>query len=546
MKKAIRILSAALCIALAFSFAACSAANKDEMGNSLYPSHDGSPDFGYSSGGDLFYNGGSGIQADVIAPSDPDAAPDVDQDAPDADGDDAEMGEPTGPVFAENPFVNTSENGVSTFSADVDTASYTYFRRLVTEGYALSNLLHSGSAFRTEEFINYFTYGTKAPDSGELFGVSANMSRCPWSSESYLLRLSLRAEDRVESAGNNLVFLIDVSGSMASKDKLELIKTSFSNLVGSLTERDRVSIVTYSGREQVVLEGCPGNRGEMIMNAINSLTASGSTNGEAGLTRAYALAEANFIAGGNNRIIMASDGDLNVGISSSSELAEYISQKRDQGIYISVLGFGIGNYRDANMEAIANNGNGVYYYIDGASEAERVFGTALLSTLYTVAEDVKLQIEFNPDTVEAYRLIGYENRLLAPEDFDDDTKDAAEVGAAQTVTVCYELKLYDAESASGTFPELFSLRFRYKEPGSPLSLLDEHSFDSSLVGLSADEDMKFIECVIETCMLLHNSEYLNGDITLDSILAKLKTLDLDPYPDREEFSELIGALCDRD
>jgi len=259
---------------------------------------------------------------------------------------------------------------------------------------------------------------------------------------------------------------------------------------------------------------------------------------------AYQIAEKHYIEGGNNRIIMASDGDLNVGISSASELTSYIEEKRDQGVYLSVLGFGTGNYRDNNMEALADNGNGVYYYIDGLSEAERVFGTDLLGTLYTVAEDVKLQIEFNSQLVESYRLVGYENRILNKEDFEDDTKDAGEVGSSHQVTVCYEIKLAPLvnDSTQVSSLSLMTLRVRYKNPGEPISLLNEYPLGYDIIDAEADEDMRFISAVIETCMILHKSEHL-GEITIESIVEELESLNLTSYPERAEFLELLKKLA---
>ena len=443
------------------------------------------------------------------------------------------------PSFVENPFINTSENNVSTFSADVDTASYSYFRKLINSGYGLTELKNSGTAFRTEEFINYFKYNVSTPAENELFGVHTEIIDCPWNTETMLFRITLQAEKAENNIGNNLVFLIDVSGSMSSRDKLPLLKEAFAYLVDNLDENDTVSVVTYSGREAVVLQGCQGSKGETIMNVINNLNASGSTNGEAGLTMAYRIAEEYFIEGGNNRIIMASDGDLNVGISSASELTKYIEEKRDQGIYLSVLGFGTGNYRDNNMEALADNGNGVYYYIDGLSEAEKVFGTDLLGTLYTVAEDVKLQIEFNSAVVESYRLVGYENRMLQREDFEDDTKDAGEVGSSHQVTVCYEVKLGQQVPGANT---LMTLRVRYKNPGEPISLLNEYPLGYDIISGEADEDMRFISAVIETCMILHNSEHI-GNITVESVIEELESLDLSDYPERAEFLTLLKTLA---
>ena len=354
-----------------------------------------------------------------------------------------------------------------------------------------------------------------------------------------LFRLTLEAPEAPESAGNNLVFLIDVSGSMSSSDKLPLLKKAFSYLVGNLTAKDTVSIVTYSGREAVVLDGCCGVNTDDIMNAINSLSASGSTNGEAGLTMAYQIAEKHMIDGGNNRIIMASDGDLNVGISSSSQLKSYIEEKRDQGVYLSVLGFGTGNYKDDKMEALADNGNGVYYYIDGETEAEKVFGTDLSGTLYTVATDVKLQIEFNEDTVDSYRLIGYDNRVLDKEDFENDTKDAGDVGAGHQVTVVYEIKLNPNEIDIDPFSYM-TLRVRYKKPGETLSRLNEYVLGREIVRQAPTTETLFIISVVELAGLLRNTDY-QGDITVSTIKDTLMPLALtDSY--MIEFRNMVDQI----
>ncbi len=439
------------------------------------------------------------------------------------------------------PFTKTEENNFSTFSADVDTASYTYFRKLVNSGYSWNDLRQSGSVFRTEEFINYFRYDVPKAREGELFGTYTEMTPCPWTNgETMLFRLTLEAPEAPESAGNNLVFLIDVSGSMSSSDKLPLLKKAFSYLVGNLGANDRVSIVTYSGKEAVVLDGCRGGNTAEIMDAINSLRASGSTNGEAGLTMAYQIAEKHMIEGGNNRIIMASDGDLNVGISSSSELKSYIEQKRDQGVYLSVLGFGMGNYKDEKMEALADNGNGVYYYIDGESEAEKVFGTDLMGTLYTVANDVKLQIEFNEHTVESYRLIGYDNRVLDKDDFENDAKDAGDVGAGHQVTVLYEIAL-KAQPEGDVISELMTFRVRYKNPGETLSRLNEYVLGQEIIINEPSAETSFIISVTELASLLRNPEY-NGDVTVQTIAAALSQMDLSKS-EMVEFCEIVESLA---
>ncbi|MBQ7383871.1 MAG: VWA domain-containing protein [Clostridia bacterium] len=445
--------------------------------------------------------------------------------------------------LVENEFVKAEDTPVSTFSADVDTASYAYFRKLVNSGYNLSELISTGgSSIRTEEMVNYFDYDYEGPAEGELFGKNVQIATCPWNENAVLMVLGLKSEEIEVESDNNLVFLIDVSGSMDSQDKLPLLKKAFSHLVSQLDESDRVSIVTYSGKEDVVLEGCEGSKSEKIMKAVNGLKAKGSTNGEAGLQKAYALAEKYFVSGGNNRIIMASDGDLNVGISSAEELKEYVSEKRDSGVYLSVLGFGTGNYKDSSMEALADNGNGVYYYIDGESEAEKVFGSDIFSTLYTVGKDVKLQITFNPLAVDSYRLIGYENRLLNKEDFEDDTKDAGDVGAGHAVTVCYELIL--TEDAMAESPEWMTLAVRYKRPDEDKSNLNEYKIGVSDYTEAPSDDFKFICGIVKTSMLLHDSKYLEqkGTSALKNIIEEISGIDLSADNEKKEFLDLLKKL----
>ncbi len=503
-RKMTAVLSVLLVLAMVLSFASCGASGKDsEPGNNEGRPYD-------PMGGDKAEGGTAG--------------------------------ETTDRKFSENPFVATAENAVSTISADVDTASYAYFRKLVNSGYGTASLRKIADSFRTEEFINYFRYEMEGPGGGTLFAVRKEIFTCPWRDSSVLLRMTLQADQAVSPEGNNLVFLIDVSGSMKAEDKLPLLQKAFSALTRNLTERDRISIVTYSGKEEVVLDGCTGDRQDTILEKINGLRAYGSTNGEAGLRRAYETAKKNFIEGGNNRIIMASDGDLNVGISSAEELKTFISGKRQEKIYLSVLGFGSGNYRDANMETLADNGNGVYYYIDGESEAEKVFGSDLTGTLYTVAEDVKLQLTFDPDLVASYRLIGYENRVLKEEDFTDDKKDAGEVGAGHQVTVCYELVL--TERAREAETPWLTLAVNYKRPGEKTAVPPElYEIGAADVCGAADADQEFLCAVIETCMLLHESTYLPEGASFAGVLEALDVLDLSEYPDRAEFRELIRKLA---
>ncbi len=525
-----------MALVMALSLGACGASDE---GGAMNAEGDGFRFWNFGDKSDALKPGDSYDVADEdIAMGEPEAGNDGAQKP--SDGETTKPGEPQ-LTIPENPVIKTADNNVSTFSADVDTASYSYFRKLVQEyGYDLQTLQSSMIHFRTEEFINYFKYDVAEPKESELFGVHTELSPCPWNQNAMLLRLTLQAEQAKPTAGNNLVFLIDVSGSMSSQDKLPLLKKSFAYLAENLGPDDTVSIVTYSGAERVVLEGCKGSDSQRILAAINGLESGGSTNGEAGLTMAYRIAESYMIEGGNNRIIMASDGDLNVGISSAEELKQYVEEKRGQGVYLSVLGFGSGNYKDGNMEALADNGNGVYYYIDGLTEAEKVFGTDLLGTLYTVAEDVKLQLTFDKEIVESYRLIGYENRIMNEEDFRDDTKDAGEVGASHQVTVCYEIVLNGDEVQ--VKDSYMTLAVRYKNPGEPVAREDSYEIGYPQITDGESEDMEFISAVIELTMLLRNSKYAEG-VTIEGIYAKLAALDLENAY-QIEFRELVKSLVD--
>ena len=327
-------------------------------------------------------------------------------------------------AIKENSYMSVAANPLSTFSIDVDTASYTNLRRMINDGDYIDT-----DAIRIEEMINYFNYDYPAPNAGEPFSVNTEMADCPWNDETKLLLIGLQAEeiDMSERAPMNVVFLIDVSGSMYDEDKLPLVQKSFSLLTENLTPQDRVSIVTYAGSDRVVLEGADGNNKEEIIEAINAREAGGSTAGADGINTAYEIAEKYFISGGNNRIVLATDGDLNVGISSESELTKLVEKKRETGVFLSVLGFGTGNIKDNKMEALADNGNGNYAYIDSVLEAKKVLVEEMGGTLFTIAKDVKFQVEFNPQYVSEYRLVGYENRLMNDQDFYDDTKDAGEI-----------------------------------------------------------------------------------------------------------------------
>lgn len=456
----------------------------------------------------------------------------------------------------ENVFKDVANSPLSTFSADVDTASYSNLRRLINSGYTLNEIPEG--AIRAEEMINYFSYNYKGPERGEPFGVNAEISTCPWNSEHELLRLGLQSEaiDFSDAPDSNIVFLVDVSGSMRDENKLPLVKQSFSLLVDNLSEKDTVSIVTYASGVSVVLEGTSGDKKDKILEALDSLQANGSTNGSGGIEEAYRVAEANFIKGGNNRVIIASDGDFNIGKSSASDLSKQIKKNAKKGIFLSVLGYGMYNYSDTVMETLADDGNGNYAYIDTLHEAKKVLVEELGATMLTVAKDVKLQIEFNPKYVSEYRLIGYENRALNNEDFDDDTKDAGEIGAGHSVTVLYEIVPTTEENASNgkdlkyqtsnltdealKSNDWLTLSIRYKEPDEDESKLLEYEIGSKYYTDKPSEDFIFSAAVAEFAMVARNSEFI-ADGSLNHIVEELNTIPLkDEY--RREFATLVDKV----
>lgn len=464
----------------------------------------------------------------------------------------------------ESGFVSVKTQPFSTFGADVDTASYSSLRRKLLEPYAWSANPHftgiDDSAVRLEEMINYFGYDYSEPEDGETFGVTKVLTPCPWNEEALLLKVGIKAKDvNEESLGSNIVFLIDTSGSMFDFDKLPLVKKSLEILLEKLDERDRISIVTYAGSEEVVAEGVPGNEKTEIMDAINALEAWGSTWGEGGINRAYEIAEKNFIEGGNNRVILCTDGDFNVGVSSEAGLLDLISEKKETGVFFSCLGFGGGNYNDTTMETLADNGNGNYFYIDSEREAKRALSEEFMSTIYTVAKDTKFQIEFNPETVRGYRLIGYENRKMAAEDFADDKKDGGEVGAGQCVTVLYEIipvtsaykipetgSRYAGKSETKTSiapdEELLVINIRSKKPDEDESTLREYPLTMEELSLSMDPDTSWAAGVAQAGMIMRDSEYA-GTSTLDGIYDRLK-YDEDVMKDdfKAEFLFMLRAM----
>ena len=438
--------------------------------------------------------------------------------------------------WEERGFRSVLKEPLSTFSADVDTASYSNLRRLLTEGYSLEELPRG--AVRIEELLNYFSYDYEEPKGQEPFGVTTKLGVCPWNEEAQLLMIGLKTEDidYSQAPPSNLVFLLDVSGSMSHEDKLPLLQESFGLLAENLTEKDRISIVTYAGDDEVVLRGAAGNETRKIKKAINQLEAGGGTNGSKGIETAYEIAEENFIKGGNNRIILATDGDLNIGLTTEEELEELITEKKESGIYLSVLGFGAGNLKDNKMEVLADKGNGNYAYIDSLREARKVLVEEMTATLLTICKDVKLQVEFNPSVVSDYRLIGYENRALNREDFEDDTKDAGEIGAGHSVTVLYELILKEpiTDLSEG---EWLTLSIRYKKPAEDTSNLLRYPVSYEDYQSSPDDDFVFAAAVAEFGLLASDSAYA-GDASLKHVRSALKGITLDDEY-KEEFYELV-------
>ncbi|MCM1190410.1 MAG: VWA domain-containing protein [bacterium] len=456
----------------------------------------------------------------------------------------------------EQGYKSVINDPLSTFSADVDTASYSNLRRMIEAGYTMEDI--PAGAVRIEEMLNYFTYDYKLPEGDEPFGVTAVLGDCPWNGDAKLLQIGLKTEavDFSEAPDSNLVFLLDVSGSMYSDDKLPLLQRAFILLAQELTEKDRVSVITYAGEESVVLEGVRGDEKSTIVNALEALEAGGSTNGAGAIEAAYRLAEEYYIEGGNNRIILATDGDLNVGASSESELEKLVSKKKESGVFLSVLGFGTGNIKDNKMETLADKGNGNYAYIDSLSEAKKVLVEQMGATLVTVAKDVKLQVEFNPAYVKGYRLLGYENRMLATEDFDDDRKDAGEIGAGHMVTVLYEIIPADSAqeipqtelkyqtqtgSAGVENGEWLNLRVRYKEPESDSSLLCTYPVTEEAYAQEPSEDFYFAAAVAEFGLLLRDSEY-KKDASFENIRELLKKVDTDADEYKDEFAYLVKKL----
>lgn len=454
----------------------------------------------------------------------------------------------------ENEFKDVKQNPLSTFSIDVDNASYANVRRFINN----SRMPHK-DAVRIEEMINYFTYDYPEPKGIHPFTITTEVSVCPWNKDHKLIHIGLQGKrlNYEDLRPCNLVFLVDSSGSMRSANKLPLLQKSLKLLLEKLDDRDKVAIVAYAGSAGLVLPSTPASKKENIINALDQLRAGGSTAGGAGIKLAYQVAKDNLITNGNNRVILCTDGDFNVGVSSSGDLVRLIEEKRKDDIYLTICGFGMGNYKDSRMEQISNAGNGNYFYIDNIQEAQKVFVKEMRANLFTIAKDVKIQVEFNPTKIKAYRLVGYENRVLANEDFEDDKKDAGELGAGHTVTALYELipassdekvkktgdlkyqetKIKDTASSSA---EIMTVKFRYKPPKEEKSKLIEHPvIDPDISLAKSSNNFRFSAAVAGFGMLLRDSKF-KGNLTYDAIIELAKaSKGKDPEGYRAEFIRLV-------
>ena len=455
-------------------------------------------------------------------------------------------------TFRGNRFLSTRISPLSTFAADVDTSSYALLRRKILDG---NNV--PADSVRIEEMLNYFRYDYKQPEGNEPFGVTITCAPCPWNEKTQLLQIGLQAKviEEENRPGHNLVFLIDTSGSMQGEDRLDLVKRAFLMLLDELKPEDTVSIVTYASRDRVVIEGVPAREKTRIMEAINELEAYGSTNGSAGIMRAYEIAEKYFLKDGVNRILLATDGDLNVGMTSEGDLARLAEEKRKGGVSLTCLGFGMGNYKDNKMEALADYGNGNCWYIDTIHEARKALVTEGGGTFITVAKDVKIQVDFNPAYVRGYRLIGYEDRLMAAEDFANDEVDGGEIGSGHRVTAVYEIVPADSDFEFGDVEsryvpdartagsgEMLTVSIRAKEPDGDTSKLYEYPVGAETVTDEPDDNMKFAAAVIEAGMILRGSEW-KGTSTYSSALELLRSCgSVSGDSCKEEFVYLVNLL----
>ncbi|MCL2087545.1 MAG: VWA domain-containing protein [Oscillospiraceae bacterium] len=447
-------------------------------------------------------------------------------------------------AYYESPFLSVQTNPLSTFSASPNTASYSNMRRFINNGMTPQGV-------RIEELINYFDYDYPKPQGEEPFAIHAEVADCPWNSAHLLAKIGIQGKD-IDSESrlpNNVVFLIDVSGSMDQPNRLPLVQQSFVMLLDNLNQNDKISIVTYAGSERVLADGVNGNERGQLEQTIRNLTAGGSTAGAQGIITAYELARKNFITGGNNRVILATDGDFNVGVTSTDALVTLIAKEKEQGVFLTVLGYGMYNLNDYMMESIAKEGNGSYAYIDTIEEAHKVLVQQFNSTMYVIAKDLKIQVEFNPATVSEYRLIGYDNRRLADEDFNNDQKDAGDIGAGFAVTALYQLipvgaveplryQEQDNLPPSVTSDDYMTVKTRYKEPDGDVSILNERAITKDLYTTSPSDSFNFASAVAEFGLILTNSNY-KGSASVANVLTKLSTVRNDTFGLRREFAGLV-------
>jgi Ca-activated chloride channel homolog len=459
--------------------------------------------------------------------------------------------------IVENKFLAAMQNPLSTFSIDVDEAAYSNVRRYLQNG-----TIPPAGAVRIEEMINYFDYSYPQPKSDDPFTVNTEIAYCPWNPQHKLVHIGLQGKEiPLENLpAANLVFLVDVSGSMDEPNKLPLVQASMNMLADQLREKDRVAIVVYAGSAGLVLPSTSGSNKTKIKEAINNLEAGGSTAGGEGIMLAYKVARENFIKEGNNRIILATDGDFNVGLSSDDDMVRLIEMERKSGVFLSVLGYGMGNYKDNKMQLLADKGNGNHSYVDNINEARKVLVSEFGSTLFTIAKDVKIQIEFNPAKVQAYRLIGYENRMLASEDFNDDTKDAGELGSGHTVTALYEIipagvksefiksvdplkyQSNDEKVVRSNTNEMLTIKLRYKKPDGDISKLITHTVnDNHTIIENTSDNFRFSAAVAEFGLLLRNSEFKQQSSfqQVISLAKSAKGADANGY--RAEFIQLVQS-----
>lgn len=505
-----KILSAIAIMALMIVFASCTNSRKDG-GGSLYEPDNGMIEDGTSSQFDYEFVHNWGDQF---------------------------LGENYNRIV-ENQYVYTNKQQESYFSMDSFTASYSNLRRYINYQTKIPN-----DAVRTDELLNYFNYDFGGPENDEMFSISANLGSTPWNQRTQLLTINIKAKetDQGNYTGNNIVFLIDVSGSMASTNKLNLIKAVFPKFLDALAPTDKISIVTYSNKIKILANGVYADEKEALKKVVNGLSATGGTAGADGLEKAYNVAKSNYIAGGNNRVIIASDGDFNIGRYSQDDLKELVENQLNSGIYLTTLGFGMGNYKDTTMETLAKYGNGGYAYIDNLEEAEKVLVNDLNKTLYTVAKDVKSCVTFNPNVVKAYRLIGYENKQLTKDEFNDVNKDAGEICSGHNTIVCYEIELCeDTPNSDDADSDMFSVEIKYKDPKTDVSSVFSRSFKETDEKLAVTEEWYFASAIIEFSLLIRDSSYkFNASCKniLERLAVNCKNL-LEKDQLKEEFHQLV-------